>query len=158
MGKKEKEYEKVNKKNEEQQIIKWHKRISKKNDGIFYIKAFKGALYVINICIICLKYENIDIFITSLLITFISFGVNFIEKFRDKKYEESIFTKIGFVYPMMSILLLTILQIVGIIQLTKLSKEVWQIIAYVITISLYAFVFFDFGFMPYPNKKGAKKR
>ena len=59
---------------------------------------------------------------------------------------------------MMSILLLTILQIVGIIQLTKLSKEVWQIIAYVITISLYPFVFFDFGFMPYPNKKGAKKR
>ena len=154
---KEEQFKKVNKKNEEQQTVRYFKRVSQKNKDVFYIKSIKGALYILNVCVICSKYTNTDVFITSLFVTLISFGVSFFEKKRDKKYDESIVTRIGYIYPMLVIFLLTMLQIMAIISLQKIPIGIWKLFSFFITVSLYIFVFLDYGFIEHKNKKGAGK-
>lgn len=146
---------KINKSNEEKEFVNFNNRISRKNSNIFYIKGLKGALYFVNVCMICSKYNDINAFITSLFITLVSFGISFLEKTRDYRYEETIVTKIGFVYPMLTTFLLTVLQIIGILDLNKFLNYRWKYFSLILVISLYIFIFLDFGFKPY--KKGGKK-
>ena len=40
---KEEQFKKVNKKNEEQQTVRYFKRVSQKTKDVFYIKSIKGA-------------------------------------------------------------------------------------------------------------------
>lgn len=150
-----KDLKKINKNNEEREFVNFNNRISKKNSNIFYIKGLKGVLYFANVFMICSKYNDINAFITSLFITLVSFGISFLEKTRDYRYEDTVVTRIGYVYPMLTTLLLTILQIIGIINLKDSLKEGWKYISFVLVISLYIFIFLDFGFKPY--KKGEKK-
>lgn len=146
---------KINKNNKEREFVNFNNRISQKNNNIFYIKGLKGVLYLVNVFMICSKYNDANAFITSLFITLVSFGISFLEKIRDYRYEDTIVTQIGYIYPMLITFLLTILQIIGIINLKDLFKENWKYVSHVLVISLYIFIFLDFGFKPY--KKGEKK-
>ena len=149
------DWKKINKNNKEKEFVNFNNRIGQKNSNIFYIKGLKAVLYFINVCMICSKYNDVNAFVTSLFITLVSFGISFLEKTRDYRYEDTVVTRVGYVYPMLTTLLLTILQIIGIINLEDLFKETWKYVSFVLVVSLYIFIFCDFGFKSY--KKGGKK-
>ena len=105
----------------EKEITKNVMRVKKKKDIAIFLKIFKFTIYVISIMIVESNYNNSDIFSSTLLLTLFIVGINFFEKNLEDNYESTIITIIGFCFPMMSILLLTMFNFLGIMDISSIT-------------------------------------